>query len=958
MSLPSSKKSFDSHLPQTKAIDMASVYRAPSVLSSRSTDLLTCAELDSAEVGDDDATTSSLSTIGISGNTSRRSATMNITGVYPNMNVSRPRDDLAPRIRSSVVSSSSMNGRFSGIGSKRTTSIPRSCELQKKRHTGKESTPPGSKDLNASTSTTATTQKTRTSTFITPPGARPSTAHRDHCIMALAESRGVAAEVGVCVIHSSTGECILSQVSDSQSYPRTLHKINLHDPDKILLVSSAVDSCINQLYQSIDRHFPQTNITAVPRRYFNEEAGKKMIEDYGLEEASTLFLDISSKYYCLAAVAAAFRYIREHEGVVFASHTVKFSYQGAEGTMRIDLATARNLELVSNMIHRNNKDTLLGALNHTVTPMGARLLRMNILQPSTDANIINRRLDAVQELVRHEGLMFDIQGALKPVSDLDNIIADIVKIPTADGHPQYAESKINNVIRLKALLHAIKGVAERLEVCKMDSLLGSILEILSYPKIDDFRELIQGTIHEDVGIQTTSLGIRHQRCYAIKAGVNGLLDVARQTYKETMEDIYELANEYSESSGLPIKLQFSATKGFFLCLSEGHLKHGQYDLPPTFINVAKKKKQFIFTTLELLQKNSRMDESLTEVYLMSDSTVSRLLEKFHAHIGVLHKVSDAVGTLDLLLSFGYSCSISEYVRPEFTSTLAIESGRHPIMDQIQKEPVIANDTYASVSSSFQVITGPNMSGKSTYIRQVALLTIMAQIGSFVPATYASFRICDQVFSRLLGADGCNGTMTSSFILEMREVAYILQNLTDTSLVIIDELGRGTAPYDALGITAAIGEAMAKSRAYCLFATHFHPLTRVLDMYPNVVNLQLHVDIDDKRENDGCSLSYTYTVKDGAAASNQNYGIKTAQMMGYPVDIITRALDIVHKMSGNDGISSGGTVDSDQHEMMTRQARHKVLYWFIDKITQLQDAPDDVLINQMAEIHRALSESVQ
>ncbi|KAI8145098.1 muts protein 4 [Fennellomyces sp. T-0311] len=673
---------------------------------------------------------------------------------------------------------------------------------------------------------------------------RPSTAtgHRDNRIMALAEGRGVAAEVGVCLIHVTTGECILSQVSDSQSYARTLHKIHLNDPHKILIANTALEAGASQLYQLIEHHFPDTGVIAVPRKYFNDDAGMKAIRDFGLsEDAAALLLGLSTKYYCLAAAAAA--YVSEHEGTTFVDHTVKFSYQGVEvGSFpAIDIVTAKNLEIVANTISRYSKDTLFGVLDHTVTPMGARLLRTNLLQPNTNEEIIQARLDAVQELVSRESLLFNIQAALKPVTDLDHIIANIAKIPVKQQDVQYAESKINHVLRLKAMLSALIIVSSSLRSCT-NTLLKTICQVFVAENmicIGSLLQAIREMLNDDVGIQKTGLELRHQRCYAVKSGVNGLLDVGKQTYKETIEDIYEMANEYNESTGLNIKLQFSAAKGFYLSLPTDQISDNS--LPPIFINVVKKKKQYTFTTLELLQKNSRMDESLTEVYLMSDKTVTDLLQVFRADISVLYKVSEAIAMLDMLLSFGHSCSLSEYVRPEFTSTLAIEKGRHPIMERIQKEPVIANDTYTSLSSSFQLITGPNMSGKSTYIKQIALLTIMAQAGSFVPANYASFRLCDQILSRL-GNDIYVEVNTSSFMGEMREAAYIIQNVTDSSLVIIDELGKGTAPYDALGIAASISEYLIKSKAYCFFTTHLHQLTGVLNAYPNVVNLQLQVDI--------------------------------------------------------------------------------------------------------------------
>ncbi|CAH1761398.1 12428_t:CDS:10 [Entrophospora sp. SA101] len=501
------------------------------------------------------------------------------------------------------------------------------------------------------------------------------------------ESR-VASEVGMCFIDLKTSECILSQIADSQTYVKTLHKLNIYNPGEILLSVTAVEPSKSKLCKILEDNIPSAIIVPIARKYFNDA---------------------------------------------------------------------------------------VGVLNRTVTPMGGRLLRTNILQPLTDS---------VEELISSEETFFSIQsgvyGALKPFQDIDHLITALIQIPRKPN-VKSAEQNINNVILLKHTLTLIKSLKNAMFGIK-NSLLDTIYQLLNDPELQILEGKIHQVINEDVTYQKSAL------------------DVARQTYKEMVDDTFEMIEKYSE-----------------------HL--GDRQLPLVFINVSKKKNLLTFTTLELIKKNTKINESLTEVYLMSDKF--HLIFEIRGTIGVLYKASESVAMLDMLTSFAHQCTISNYVRPEFTDTLAIKSGRHPMRECLfVVDPFIPNDTFASNATNFQIITGPNMSGKSTYLKQIALMSIMSQIGSLVPAEYASFRIVDQIFTRICNDNNMESN-TSTFIIEMRETAYILQHVTDESLVIIDELGRGTSTHDGLGITYAVCEELVKTKAFIFFATHFHELTRRL-----------------------------------------------------------------------------------------------------------------------------------
>ncbi|KAF9983341.1 MutS protein msh4 [Modicella reniformis] len=504
--------------------------------------------------------------------------------------------------------------------------------------------------------------------------------------------------------------------------------------------TTAVDPINSKLVRIIKENIPSSTITPIARRFFNDTTGLQYIQKYIIKEGSaSLLLGIPTKYFCLAATAAVMRHIEETRNATFLNHSVQFKYQICQGSMVIDCATARNLELTINLSTQNDKATLFGILNETLTPMGARLLRSNILQPLTDEKTINTRLNCVQELTEAEDTFYALKTSLKAFNDIDHLITSFIQVPTKPS-VKHSEQGINRIINLKHTLKSIEHVAQAVGACE-NRLLRTIHRLLTDQRLERFSRLIDTVIEQNVVLEKTAIGLRNQRCFAVKAGCNGLLDVARQTYKETINDIFEVVNRYVDEYNVHLKVQFSVTMGYYLSTTVDQLEGGE--LPLIFINVIKKNKKLTFTTLELMKKNAKINDSLTEVYLMSDKIVNDLCCNIRSEIGTLYKASEAIAMLDMLLAFAHLCTVSNYVRPVFTDTLVIKQGRHPIIEKLYSTPFVPNDTYISSASTFQTITGPNMSGKSTYLRQVALLTIMAQIGSFVPAEFGAFRIMDQ-----------------------------------------------------------------------------------------------------------------------------------------------------------------------------------------------------------------------
>lgn len=545
--------------------------------------------------------------------------------------------------------------------------------------------------------------------------------------------------------------------------------------------------------------------------------------------------------------------------------------------MMADLSTVRSLELVQNLTHPKSKDCLFGLLNETLTPMGGRLLRSNILQPLTNEETLGTRYDALEELSTKEEMFHAVRQALKPFLDVDRMLTKLILIPT---QPSLAdtEQSVNNVIMLKQFAMLIQPVFEALTGAR-SMMLQEIRNLCSAENIDPVRELITDALNEDTAYAKQPLDLRNQRTYAVRSGVNGLLDVARQTYKEAMTDALQHIIDLAEEHNLPLQTKFDNPRQFYVRLRAEELE--ARDLPAVFINIFRKKDNIECQTLELLKRNQKIADAHTEVILMSDKTVQALIADVRQHMGSLFRICEGVAMLDMLASFAHLVSTQDYVRPQLSDTLAIRAGRHPIREKIQEAKFVPNDVYATQQKRFQIITGCNMSGKSTYIRSVALMQVMAQVGSFIPAQYASFPIIRQLFARVSLDDNIEANV-STFAAEMREAAFILRNIDGQSMAIVDELGRGTSTRDGLAIAIAIAEALIESRARVWFVTHFRDLPKILAERNGVVSLHLAVD-----NNQDEKMEMLYRVSSGPV-QDQHYGLKLARVMPLPLDVIEHA----------------------------------------------------------------------
>ncbi|EME39336.1 hypothetical protein DOTSEDRAFT_83122 [Dothistroma septosporum NZE10] len=722
---------------------------------------------------------------------------------------------------------------------------------------------------------TATTARPRT-------GYSTLAAENQEIVCAVAESRGVSPSVGLAFINLDTGEAVLSQLNDTQTYVKTVHKLIVYNPSLICVVQSSANPR-SKLFSVLEEEVLngddiESQITLLDRKYWNEGTGLEYIEQLAFkEDVESIKTAVTGNYFAVCCFAAALKFTELGMAKTFPLHSLRIKYEPADGSMMIDLSTIKSLELVQNLHTPKSRDCLYGLLNETLTPMGMRMLRSNVLQPNTDTETLAGRYDAVEELSTKEQMFFSVRTALKPFLDLDKTLTQLILVPTRQTVPD-VQQYINNVIVLKHAISLVEPLRRALTGVRSPMLL-SIQSNCALESTLNVQELIDNTINQDTTYARAPLDLRNQRTYAVKSGVNGLLDVARQTYKESMTDALQHISDLAEEHNLPLQTKFDNVRQFYLRLRAEEL--ADRNLPAVFINVYRKKNIIECQTMTLVKLNQKIGDAHTEVLLMSDQSVRGLIANIRQHMFSLFRICESLAMLDMLAGFAHLVSVQNYVRPMIGEVLAIRAGRHPIREKIHNTKFIPNDVYATEQTRFQVITGCNMSGKSTYIRSIALMTIMAQVGSFVPAQYAALPIIRQLFARISLDDSIEANV-SSFAAEMRETAFILRNVDKSSMVIVDELGRGTSTRDGIAIAIAIAEALVESKALVWFVTHFRDLAHIMSERAGVVSLHLAVDTSEQDR-----MGMLYRVAAGTVLE-EHYGLKLARVVPLPHDVIEHA----------------------------------------------------------------------
>ncbi len=666
---------------------------------------------------------------------------------------------------------------------------------------------------------------------------------------------------------------------------------------------------------------PECMVTRRPPWEFTPEEGRRILNDhFGTHNLEGFGLDGMEP--ALGAAGALMSYLQETQrGTLGHIRKVEPFVEGE--FLVLDNTTRRSLELVETIRGSDQKGTLLDVLDTTITPMGARLMRRWVLAPLRDRSDIEERLDAVEELSAHKRPRSDLSEELKRVYDIERLTTKI----------HCGRANARDLVALRSSLGRVPALRELLEESEAELLRQCCEDLDSLPQVEG---LIGAAIKPDPPATLTEGGI-------IRDGFNPELDQLRGTARQGKEWIAKFEKQEAERTAIPsLKVGYNKVFGYYIEVTNTH----KDKVPDEYIRKQTLKNSERYITPELKEREStvlgageRAKELEYEVFQEVRAEVSEATERLQA-------TAAAVAELDVLVALAKGAAEADYTRPRLTEepVLHISEGRHPVLEQSLEEQFVPNDIEMDRERvRLLVITGPNMSGKSVYIRQTALIVLMAQMGSFVPATEATIGLTDRIFTRV-GASDEQRRGRSTFMVEMIEAANILNNATEQSLIILDEVGRGTSTFDGVSIAWATAEHIHDElKARTLFATHYHELAQLANRLEGVRNLNVAV-----REWEG-EVIFLHRVVPGS--TDRSYGIHVAKLAGVPRDVLQRARQILAMLEENtmgpddqprfvpkrpeQGPSGPQNVQVPLFKPLDSRVRDKLLALNVDRMTPLE-----------------------
>ena len=655
-------------------------------------------------------------------------------------------------------------------------------------------------------------------------------------------------KVGLAFLELSCGEFLFTEVKKELFLSELLKK----EPKEVILEASYKDS---ELSSTLRQNLPNVHITFVEKDFFSPEDTLK---------------EKLSGYECGAkAVSAILKYVDAYQPYL-ADKVGEPSFYFPEEFLFLDESTKRNLELLRNSWDGSEKYSLFWVLDRTKTPMGARLLKEWIVYPLRDLKKIQERQKVVRFFLENPEVKEELESTLRKMSDLERIG---VKCGLGIAKPKDLAILRENL----KILPEIKSILE-----KKEKYLPELLQRL-IKKIRDFSgllEILEKTLVEDPPQNLKEGGI-------IKDGVNPELDELRDIKKHAEEYLARLEEKEKKATGIPtLKIKFNKVFGYYFEVSKSYL----HLVPPYFQRKQTLANAERYFTAELKELENKILSAEERINTLEYELFVKLREEVGGFSENIKESAKAIAELDVLMSFAEVAEENEYVEPELVEepVLIVEDGRHPVIEKIQgRENFVPNSVELNKDSAILlIITGPNMGGKSTYLRQNALIVIMAQMGCFVPAKRAKIGMFDRIFSRV-GAGDELVRGKSTFMVEMSECAYILKNATPKSLVILDEVGRGTSTYDGMAIAWAIAEELYEKKVFTLLATHYFELTELAKLYSGIKNY--HVEVKEWED----EIVFLYKVVEGSAS--QSYGIEVAKLAGIPKKVVDRAKEILYKL---------------------------------------------------------------
>ncbi|TOQ78092.1 DNA mismatch repair protein MutS [Vibrio parahaemolyticus] len=582
------------------------------------------------------------------------------------------------------------------------------------------------------------------------------------------------------------------------------------------------------------------------KQQLNQQFGTRDLVGFGVEHASL----------GLCAAGCLIQYVKDTQRTAL-PHIRSLTFDRQDHSVILDAATRRNLEITQNLAGGTD-NTLASVLDHCSTPMGSRMLKRWLHQPMRCIDTLNNRLDAIGE-IKDQGLFTDLQPTLKQIGDIERILA---RLALRSARPR-------DMARLR---HAMQQLPE------LESLTASLthpylvkLAQFAAP-IDEVCELLERAIKENPPVVIRDGGV-------IAEGYNEELDEWRKLADGATEYLEKLEADERERHGIDtLKVGYNAVHGFFIQVSRGQ----SHLVPPHYVRRQTLKNAERYIIHELKEHEDKVLNSKSKALALEKKLWEELFDLLMPHLEQMQNLASAISQMDVLQNLAERADSLDYCRPTLVKDagIHIQAGRHPVVEQVTSDPFIANPIELSPSRKMLIITGPNMGGKSTYMRQTALIALMAHIGSYVPAESAQIGSLDRIFTRI-GASDDLASGRSTFMVEMTETANILHNATKNSLVLMDEIGRGTSTYDGLSLAWASAEWLATQiGAMTLFATHYFELTELPNLLPNLANI--HLDAVEH----GDSIAFMHAVQEGAAS--KSYGLAVAGLAGVPKTVIKNA----------------------------------------------------------------------
>ena len=686
---------------------------------------------------------------------------------------------------------------------------------------------------------------------------------KNNYIMAIFKT-GIYFGISLCDV--STGEFYASEVKQTNNFAQVLDEIARFNPAE-LVVNSMMYDCKEEMDKIKERF--DIYVTKFGDEYYSNDC-TIIKQKFNLVDSSNQpFEEIEEKTIAVASINALLEYLKQTQKTGL-EHINKITIYNISKYMSLDINARRNLEVTEKLRDKSKKGTLLWVLDKTSTSMGGRMLRRWLNDPLIDVCEINKRLNAVKELKEEIMLRGDVIDSLKKVYDIERLA----------GKMAYGNANARDMISLKSSLAKLPSVKLTLSNCKSEYL-KELYENLD--ELQDVHDLIEKAIVNEPPISVKEGGI-------IKLGYDPEIDELKTATTEGKNWIIKIEAEEREKTGIKnLKVGFNKVFGYYIEVTKSFISQ----VPDRFIRKQTLTNAERYITEELKEIENKVLGAEERVINLEYNAFTQVREDISKNIKRLQLSSTIVATLDVLASFAQVAEDMNYCMPEVKQNgiIDIKDGRHPVIEKmLPAGSFVENDTYLDKDENrLAIITGPNMAGKSTYMRQVALITLMAQVGSFVPATSARIGVVDKIFTRV-GASDDLSMGQSTFMVEMMEVASILKEATANSLVILDEIGRGTSTYDGLSIAWAVADFIAnkdKCGAKTLFATHYHELTELENRLDGVKNYQIAV------KEKGEDIIFLRKILKGG--TDESYGIHVAKLAGVPKDVTQKANEILRTL---------------------------------------------------------------